>query len=239
MDAPNPALFTPAPSPQISLWYVTNGQAVVGPVNTDLLLRGITHGRIPDDCFIAQPTWPVWRPLDQIREVRALYRERDEPPVEIGPPLSESLLFAGAQDDDALLKQALKLAVEQTHADVGMVHQDWPPHIGLVTTHAYGRGMKSTLARVLPWYDPAREAAQQDKVLLAHSTQYDWARAMTTRFRNGGPVKAVALVPVKVNNGHRTLIELGHFFHSFRREDAKVLDQISTAVSVRLEQLSF
>jgi hypothetical protein len=237
MDLPTTALLTPVSPMQPSLWYLTNGRNVIGPVNTDLLLRGISQGRVPIDTYVAQSTWALWRPIDQIREVRALYKK----PVtdEVGRPLAETFPFAGITDDDQLLKQALKLAVEQTHADVGVVHQDMAPHFGLVTSHAYGRGMNTALARVLPWWDPAREAAQQDKVLLSPSNKHDWSKAATMRLSNGGPVQAVALVPVKVAKGHRTLIELGSFRHSFRNEDAALLGKLSDAVSMRLEQLSF
>ena len=46
----------PAPS-GTSLWYVTNGESVVGPVDTELLLRGITSSRIPNDCMVIQESW--------------------------------------------------------------------------------------------------------------------------------------------------------------------------------------
>ncbi|HKO92506.1 MAG TPA: hypothetical protein VJU61_15200, partial [Polyangiaceae bacterium] len=44
-----------------SNWYVTNGSAVVGPVNTNLLLRGIAHGKVGRECFVAQHNWSNWR----------------------------------------------------------------------------------------------------------------------------------------------------------------------------------
>ena len=53
-------------------WYVTNGDTVVGPVGTDLLLRGITSARIPDDCMVMQESWSEWRNLVEIRELSAI-----------------------------------------------------------------------------------------------------------------------------------------------------------------------
>src|SRR6187551_1961340 len=55
-------------------WYVTNGNAVVGPVNTNLLLRGIDVGRVARDCYVAQYSWSNWREQNQIREIRSLRR---------------------------------------------------------------------------------------------------------------------------------------------------------------------
>src|SRR5260370_724918 len=60
-----------APRP---VWYVTNGAVVVGPVGTDLLLRGITSSRIPNDCMVAQRNWGAWRPIAQIRDVARIVR---------------------------------------------------------------------------------------------------------------------------------------------------------------------
>jgi len=238
MDPAAISPFTRSGGPASDLWYVTNGQAVVGPVGMELLLRGIHHGRVSDDCYIAQSFWQSWRPLDQVREIRAL-RLKGSIEDRVGRPETDAFQFAGIQDEDQLYKRALKVAVEQTHADVGLVHQDWPPHIGLVATHAYGRGMKTALARVIPWYDPAREAAVNGKVMLARSCEHDWARAATMRLGTGGPVQAVALVSVPSGKRHRTLIELGHFRHSFRYQDARALDRVVQAVTVRLEQLAF
>jgi hypothetical protein len=55
----------------------------------------------------------------------------------------------------------------------------------------------------------------------------------------GGPVRAVAIGFVKVARNMNTVIELGHFRHAFRHEDAQALSTITSAVSLRLEQLAF
>lgn len=56
----DPARVTP------DQWYVTNGVNAVGPVNTDLLARGIAAGRVPMDAFIRHTSWKVWRPLEEL-----------------------------------------------------------------------------------------------------------------------------------------------------------------------------
>jgi hypothetical protein len=38
------SVFKPQPPP---LWFVTNGDATVGPVNTSLLLRGVERAAYP------------------------------------------------------------------------------------------------------------------------------------------------------------------------------------------------
>jgi hypothetical protein len=50
-------------------WYVTNGVTSVGPVNTDLLARGIEAGKVPIESFVRHEAWKVWRPLSDIAVV--------------------------------------------------------------------------------------------------------------------------------------------------------------------------
>lgn len=50
-------------------WYVTNGITAVGPVNFDLLTRGIEAGKVPMESFVRHEAWTVWRPLAEIAVV--------------------------------------------------------------------------------------------------------------------------------------------------------------------------
>lgn len=50
-------------------WYVSNGVTAVGPVNTDLLARGIEAGKVPLESFVRHEAWKVWRPLTEIAVV--------------------------------------------------------------------------------------------------------------------------------------------------------------------------
>jgi len=52
-------------------WYVTTGEGSVGPVNLDLLARGIEAGKVPLDSFVRNEAWTVWRPLSDIALVTA------------------------------------------------------------------------------------------------------------------------------------------------------------------------
>jgi len=96
MDPAAISPFTRSGGPASDLWYVTNGQAVVGPVGMELLLRGIHHGRVSDDCYIAQSFWQSWRPLDQVREIRAL-RLKGSIEDRVGRPETDAFQFAGIQ----------------------------------------------------------------------------------------------------------------------------------------------
>src|SRR5690349_12176781 len=66
-------LLRPIPPP---LWFVSNGETTVGPVSTNLLLRGIAADRVPNDCMVRERSWRDWRALDSVREVAALRRDQ-------------------------------------------------------------------------------------------------------------------------------------------------------------------
>ncbi len=110
------------------LWFVTNGEITVGPVRTGLLLRGVVHGRIPEECLIRELRWKSWRGLAQIREVRAL-RQRQawgilsaETPA---PPnaANADLVLRRAGDAREALLFSLNVAVKRTGASVGLLHR--------------------------------------------------------------------------------------------------------------------
>src|SRR5262245_40940207 len=50
-------------------WYVTNGATAVGPVNLELLTRGLEAGKVPISSFIRHEAWKVWRPVCELAEI--------------------------------------------------------------------------------------------------------------------------------------------------------------------------
>src|SRR5688572_2486903 len=102
-------------------WYVTNGQAVVGPVNTNLLLRGIAQGRVERECYVAQHSWSNWREQKYIREIRSLRRwqftQKLKPEVEpikqaMRAPRFDDTALEDTRGGDELLRKALAVAVQ-------------------------------------------------------------------------------------------------------------------------------
>lgn len=49
-------------------WYVTDGATSIGPVNLELLARGITAGKVPLDAFVRHASWQGWRGLSDLVE---------------------------------------------------------------------------------------------------------------------------------------------------------------------------
>src|SRR5689334_18342565 len=50
-------------------WYVTDGATAVGPVNLDLLARGVEAGKVPVESFVRHEAWKVWRPLRELADI--------------------------------------------------------------------------------------------------------------------------------------------------------------------------
>src|SRR5262245_38452308 len=107
------SVFKPRPPP---LWYVTNGEIKVGPVVTDLLKRGVEHGRVPDYCKVAA-YGGNWRKLKSVREIAALDSKSStlfaKPPtgdrlVELSRPLGR------IRDEDELCYHATRISLIAT-----------------------------------------------------------------------------------------------------------------------------
>jgi hypothetical protein len=236
-----------APWRELPSWYVTNGRKVVGPVDTQLLLRGINVGRVTRECYVAQHSWSSWREQNAIREIRSLRRwEHSQKFVPGIEPVKQALRaprFDGsplerAAGEDGVLARALQLAMASTKANVGVLHQPKAPHVGLVTSFAHGPGMGLNLGEVVPWHDEARAAASEDHALLGAPESDAWARASARRLSNrlNRRVSGVALVPIRVG-GARGLLELGRYDHTFRQSDVRVLEDLSSSLVARLESI--
>jgi hypothetical protein len=236
-----------SPGSEASNWYVTNGSKVVGPVDTSLLLRGIAHGRVTRECFVAQHSWSNWRQQNNIREIRSLrrwqYSQRQNPEIEpvaqaLRGPRFDQAMLAGIDRGEKLLEKALQVAVQTTRASVGVVHRPLPPHIGLVTSCVHGPGLRSNLGEVVPWNDDARIFAGEEHAILGQPDQDDWARCSARRLSTVAHprVSGVAVVPVSFG-GTRGLIELGRYDHAFRQSDLNLLEELSDSIVDRLSKL--
>jgi hypothetical protein len=233
-------------TPEASNWYVTNGSAVVGPVNTSLLLRGIAGGRVGRDCFVAQYSWSNWRQQNHIREIRALRRwqfsQQQDPAIEpvqqaLRSPRFDSAQLRDIQRGERLLEKALEVAVQATRASVGAVHRPLPPHVGLVTSCVHGPGLRQNLGEVVPWNDDARIVGEASAI-LGQPEQDGWARCSARRLSTVAHprVSGVAIVPVSFG-GMGGLIELGRYDHAFRQSDLGLLDELSGSIVDQLSKL--
>jgi hypothetical protein len=218
-----------------SLWYVTNGDTVVGPVDTDLLLRGITNARIPGDCMVTQESWSSWRGLHQIREASRVGRTpswAEGSEVTGASQVTEELVRKAHDAGEALLF-AMQAAVTATRATAGLVHRMREPFVGLVTSSAQGKGIDDQLGQVIPRLDVALAIARIGRTIIGLPHGSGPARAIARRFSGCGEVKGVAMVPVFDGGVLLAMLELARADHPFRAGDREVLLRIAQMVCLR------
>ena len=217
-------------------WYVTNGDAVIGPIATDLLLRGVATSRIPEYCLVAQASWTRWRELRHIREFsRSQSAQRwtcgEKELVESG--LAEDLVKRAPDAGEALL-YAMQAAVNATRASSALVHRAREPFVGLVTSSAHGRGVEAQLGEVIAHHDASFEQACLREVIMGDPQERAATRAIARRFaRSSDELAGVAMVPVYDGATLLAMIELARVDHPFRARDAQILVQIAEVVCAR------
>ena len=217
-------------------WYVTDGTGVVGPVDTDLLLRGIASARIPQSCLVTQASWTSWRHLHEIREVSRGWLE-PTPAWACGhlgtSDVSEDWV-SGARDAGEALLLAMHAAVTATRATAALVHRQREPFVGLVTSCAHGPGAEEQLGQVVPRFDPVLAAARMGRGVLGRPSGGERQRCIARRFDAvGAELEGVAMVPVFDGARLLAMLEIARADHPFRREDRSILQRIARVVSVR------
>jgi len=217
-------------------WYVTDGRGIVGPVDTDLLLRGIATSRIPQSCLVTQASWTSWRHLHQIREVSRGWIE----PLptwasgQIGASDVPEDLVSKAHDAGEALLLAMHAAVTATRATAALVHRHREPFVGLVTSCAHGPGTEEQLGQVVPRFDPVLAAARMGRGVLGRPSGGERQRCIARRFDAvDATLEGVAMVPVFDGARLLAMLEIVRADHPFRKEDRGILQRIARVVSVR------
>lgn len=218
------------------LWFVTNGEVTVGPVKTDLLQRGVFHGRIPDDCLVRELTWRTWRRLDQIREVRAVQRQLGSDGLVARPVPSQShgalvTRFSQARDAAEVLSLALHACFDATGATFGLIHRALGHEERAVTTCVRGIGMTGRLGEALV-EDQAVRLARLGGLLVAPPTAGEAERCVAARLGAPMDLGGVAMVPVSIGSSLMAIIELGRVGHAFRASDVLELEKIASAAAL-------
>jgi hypothetical protein len=227
---------TELPHASTGPWYVTDGRGVVGPVDTDLLLRGITTSRIPHNCMVTQASWTCWRHLHEIREVSRGWIEPTPSWADhhLGKSdVSESLVSKARDAGEALLL-AMHAAVTATRATAALVHRHREPFVGLVTSCAHGPGTVERLGEVVPRFDPVLASARMGRGVVGRPGGGELQRCIARRFESAGlTLEGVAMIPVFDGPRLLAMMEIVREDHPFRREDRSILQRIARVVSVR------
>jgi hypothetical protein len=220
-----------ARSSAVSLWVVSNGDVTIGPVRTELLLRGIRHGRVPLDCQVREAGSDVWRPLSELREVAALQGH----PGSIQAFQRAAHVIAHARDERDVLLTLLHGASEASRASRGLLHRHRAPIQLPVTSYAVG-GLEDALGTVIPSHDPAYVIARSGRSVIGRPEAGDAERAIAGRLGTDG-LRGVVMVPVTYGTEIAAMLELGRDDRPFRAGDADQLTRLATLAIARLEEL--
>ncbi len=214
-------------------WLVTNGTTTVGPVHTEVLLRGDMGGRIPEHCQVRDVRWGSWRPLGGIRELGRLKRQlsRDvERPANLREAASR---LPSDVDLGRLLTVALELAVMTLEVNSGLVHRYRSPAPLPVTSSTYG-APPERLGEILPATDPCFLLALRGKGLCGNPRLGVGERLLADRLQHDAPLSSVSMTPIMVCGRLVALLELGRTDHAFRADDADDLTEFGAAVARKL-----
>lgn len=232
MFAP-PAASSPASDTSASpRWLVTNGDTVVGPVHTDLLVRGYLGGRIPLNCRVREVGWGAWRPLERIRELGSLTRRQapDTAPLNLQ---EATLRLPTTRDVGELLTAALALAALVLDANAGLVHRYRSP-VGTPVTSAVFGVPAERLGEVLSATDPSYQAALRGKGLCGTPQQGFAEQLVAERLQHDAPLRSVAMAPVIASGRLIALFELGRTDHVFRADDGAELGEFAAQIARRI-----
>jgi len=213
-------------------WLVTNGKTTIGPVHTELLLRGYTGGRIPEHCQVRDVGWGSWRPLEGIREIGSLKRRlaHDAAPLDLR---DASQQLPVTRDLGELLTAALQLAALALDANAGLVHRFRSPVARPVTSAVFGVPAER-LGEVLADTDPSYVLALHGRSLCGSPCAGLAERLVAERLQFEGPLASVAMSPIIAAGRLVAVLELGRKDHVFRADDADDLAGFTAQVARRV-----
>jgi hypothetical protein len=235
-------------------WYVSDGATSVGPVNLDLIARGIEAGKVPLGSYVRHEAWKVWRPLSEIAVV-AVDSAAPTPPypayslasimtstddiTQPGRPafpdeIIPSDAFAGAADLDDALLLLLNAAVLRTHADGAIVHTMRPE--GAMVLFAHGPFARDLLGQRTSLVDPVMSAAVVGSSVFAEPSPGPAGQALCTRLLQlGVACESAFMLPVHVHGRLAATLEVGRRPPAIRASELAAVERLVDALVAKVE----
>lgn len=199
------------------LWYVTNGDHTVGPVNTTQLVRGVEFGRVPESCYV-RAFRGHWRYLHGVREISAM---KGHPAHEPSPDQLAQWCgsFERVRDEEELAHTVTSLSLAATGAESAMFHYRGRNRYALVTRAILGTVSNGRLGFPLSEFDLVLRSARQG--IPVQGPPYGPVEdELAKRFASSQwGVGAAAMIPFLVEGHLAAMIELSRPGHAFRRDD--------------------
>jgi hypothetical protein len=232
-------------------WYVTNGATAVGPVNLELLSRGIESGRVPIESFVRHEGWKVWRPLTEL----AVVTQDAPPPPAIPAPapstdditqparmamreeMSAADALEGASDLAEALLLLLSAAAQRTDSEAAIIHEVRDD--GAVAVCAHGPAMFDMLGERARLLDAAVVAAAAGNVVLAEPSPGPAGQAILARIAKlGVNAEGAVMLPIRPRGRLHALLEVGRV-KPFRAREIAELEELVDALVALIESKSW
>lgn len=210
-------------------WFVSDGQGVVGPVETSLLLRGLYAGKIHEGCSIWKNPWTSWRPLTSMREIAVL-----ESPTGRTATDRAREWVDGASDAREVVSFALQAIASETRATVALAHKATGA-AAFETRSVVSERALDLLGTTVPASDAAMRLGKLCQMTIDKPRFSEAGRATMTRLQKTWvPVAGTALTPIF--NGGRlvAVLELAKSNRPFRRSDRAFMLEVARMASRRL-----
>lgn len=222
-------------------WYVSTGHAAVGPVNLELIARGVQAGKVPLEAFVRHEAWKVWRPLTELAEITPADRASTDDITELGRPstpddFSPADAVEGASDKREALALLMTSAVVRGAADAALVHL--ADDEGAAVVCAHGAEQQALVGARTALLDPALIAASAGVVVVAEPDPGPAGRAISGRLvqlAGGATLDGALMIPIRPHDRLFGMIELGRAA-PFRTTDVASLEALVDALVAELER---
>jgi hypothetical protein len=218
-----------APSPR---WLVRTGDTVVGPVPTELLVRGVSEGKVPRGSWVRHERSLEWRRLEQVRELSSAAVSADS------GPLSGCVRdLAAARDEGEVFLFLMHGAVAATGSGLGVLHRTRAASTPLVTSCVLGLS-DERLGQIVTADDPLLRMARSGDCVHGDPADGFLQQMIAERLAPNAELAAVIMVPVFYGTELVAMLELGRADHGYRQGDVEALQRLSAFAVDRLEALS-
>ncbi|MBI5533653.1 MAG: DUF4339 domain-containing protein [Deltaproteobacteria bacterium] len=225
-------------------FFVTDGDVTIGPVDDDLLARGIAAGKVPLDAQVWRTGWDIWRSVreyatendllptnDKAIAAAKVARVSDLQPLMLPPTAVEAQTLGQAEDLTTAASVFLSLCATATGAECGWVHvRSHAAADAMMTIEGIGPRAQFGVGRTIDPGDQALRVAREGRTVLGEPIPGVVGSAVTARIIATGiaPV-SVLMTPVLCGGQLLVMLELGvaHRDSGFSARDAAITEQIA------------
>lgn len=229
-------------------FFVTDGEATVGPVEGELLIRGIHSGKVPLEALVWSPGWERWRTVveyaadtgvlpsgEKEKASSKLARVSDLSAAQLPSVEAERQSLADAADVHHAARQMLHSCASLIGAECGWVHVLSRENGNAMVTHD-GLGPRAAfgIGRSIDTSDQALRAARTGRTVLSEPIPGVVGSATAARIiATGISPTSVLMTPVLCGGNLLIMLELGIASRAsgFSARDAALCEQVARDLS--------